>query len=119
MGLGASGEGFTGFVGAFFGAGFGIRTRRPAPAWNPPTFTERLVAWDGAARVTALAVLLFENLSRDAKQDYLASGISGELTYDLSLIGTVRVVAGTPRARYKQGAKTSRRRPRDSRLAPS
>jgi TolB-like protein/Tfp pilus assembly protein PilF len=84
-----------------------------AIAFNVSGIRDYLLHGSRAARVTALAVLPFENLSRDAKHDYLASGITEELSYDLSLIGTIRVIAGNSARKYKQGAKTLAEAARD------
>lgn len=47
----------------------------------------------GAARDGSIAVLPFTNLSGDAAQDYLASGVAEEVRVTLSLSGTLRVLA--------------------------
>ena len=60
------------------------------------------------AASVSIAVLPFENLSRDAGQDYLADGITEALITSLAKIPTLRVISRTSVMRYRQGGKTAR-----------
>jgi TolB-like protein/DNA-binding winged helix-turn-helix (wHTH) protein/Tfp pilus assembly protein PilF len=59
-----------------------------------------------AARISALAVMPLENLSRDPEQQYFADGLTDTLITDLVKTGTVRVASRTSVARYR-GTKKS------------
>jgi TolB-like protein/Tfp pilus assembly protein PilF len=59
-----------------------------------------------AKRIGSIAVLPFENLSRNPDQEYFADGMTEELTVDLAKIGGLRVISRTSSMRYK-GAKKS------------
>ena len=56
-------------------------------------------------RIESLAVLPFENLSGDPAQDYVAKGMTAELTDTLGQIGTLRVIARTSVTQYKKAPK--------------
>ncbi|MEX2303384.1 MAG: protein kinase [Bryobacterales bacterium] len=60
------------------------------------------------AASVSIAVLPFENLSRDASQDYLADGITEALITSLAKIPSLRVISRTSVMRYRQGGKTAR-----------
>jgi TolB-like protein len=57
----------------------------------------------------SVAVLPFENLGADAKDDHLADGITADLTTDLSHIPDVIVVARDSARSYKGKAEDVRR----------
>jgi TolB-like protein/DNA-binding winged helix-turn-helix (wHTH) protein len=56
--------------------------------------------WGAAPRISALAVIPLENLSRDPEQQYFADGLTDALITDLAKAGTVRVVSRTSVTRY-------------------
>lgn len=56
-------------------------------------------------RIESIAVLPFENLSRDPEQEYFADGITAGLANSLTQIGTVRVIARTSVGQYKKKPK--------------
>jgi serine/threonine-protein kinase len=58
----------------------------------------------GQAR-PSIAVLPFENLSRDAAQDYMADGMTEALTTALAKIGGLKVVSRTSAMYYRTAAK--------------
>lgn len=55
-----------------------------------------------------IAVLPFDNLSRDSSQDYFAAGMTEELTSNLSTIAALRVCSRTSVSYYKQSGKPVR-----------
>jgi TolB-like protein/Tfp pilus assembly protein PilF len=57
------------------------------------------------ARVEALAVLPFLNLSTDASQEYFADGMTEALISELSIAGGFRVISRTSSMRYKTANK--------------
>jgi TolB-like protein/DNA-binding winged helix-turn-helix (wHTH) protein len=57
-------------------------------------------------RISALAVMPLENLSRDPEQQYFADGLTDALITDLVKTGTVRVASRTSVSRYR-GTKKS------------
>ena len=59
-----------------------------------------------ANRITSIAVLPLENLSRDPEQEYFADGMTEELTTALAKIGALRVTSRTSVMQYK-GTKKS------------
>ncbi|MEA2692129.1 MAG: eukaryotic-like serine/threonine-protein kinase, partial [Acidobacteriota bacterium] len=59
----------------------------------------------GRAARPSIAVLPFENLSRDSEQDYMADGLTEALTTDLAKIGGLKVVSRTSSEHYKATAK--------------
>jgi TolB-like protein/tetratricopeptide (TPR) repeat protein len=59
-----------------------------------------------AKRIGSIAVLPFENLSRNPDQEYFADGMTEELTVDLAKIGGLRVISRTSSMQYK-GTKKS------------
>ena len=63
---------------------------------------------DGARppRISALAVIPLENLSRDPEQQYFADGLTDALITDLAKIGAVRITSRTSVMRYR-GTKKS------------
>jgi serine/threonine-protein kinase len=56
----------------------------------------------------SIAVLPFENLSRNAEEDYLADGITEALITSLAKIPSLRVISRTSVMRYRQGGKSVR-----------
>ena len=67
------------------------------------------VRWNAQAfrpgSVHSLAVLPLENLSGDPAQDYLADGMTDELTTDLARISSLRVVSRTSAQHYRNTTK--------------
>src|SRR5206468_2083480 len=57
------------------------------------------------APIRSLVVLPFENLSGDPKQDYLADGLTEELTADLAKLDGLRVISRTSAMQYRHNAK--------------
>src|SRR5262249_4538536 len=62
--------------------------------------------WASPPRISALAVMPLENLSRDPDQQYFADGLTDALITDLVKTGTVRVTSRTTVTRYR-GTKKS------------
>ena len=56
-----------------------------------------------ADRVVSVAVLPFENLSRDPDQEYFADGVTDELIATLAQIRALRVISRTSVMQYKKG----------------
>ncbi|MGE3885046.1 MAG: winged helix-turn-helix domain-containing tetratricopeptide repeat protein [Vicinamibacterales bacterium] len=54
-----------------------------------------------APRISALAVIPLENLSRDPEQQYFADGLTDALITDLARAGTVQVTSRTTVTRYR------------------
>jgi len=67
---------------------------------------EVLPASAAVVMVNSLAVLPFQNLSRDPAQDYLADGMTDVLTNDLSQISELKVISRTSAMRYKNTDKS-------------
>ncbi|HEX9188474.1 MAG TPA: winged helix-turn-helix domain-containing protein [Vicinamibacteria bacterium] len=97
-------------------AGTGATRRRllTAPRWTLPTAVSLaaaaiglgLGAFRGAPSDTpplrSLAVLPFENLSRDPAQDHFIDGMHDALTAALSQVGALRVISRTSSRRYER-----------------
>lgn len=81
-------------VGIAVGAGIGEARKWFASRWTTPP------------RISALAVMPLENLSRDPEQQYFADGLTDALITDLVKTGTVRVTSRTSVTRYR-GTKKS------------
>jgi TolB-like protein/DNA-binding winged helix-turn-helix (wHTH) protein/tetratricopeptide (TPR) repeat protein len=64
-----------------------------------------LTAGTDPARVEALAVLPFLNLSTDPAQEYFADGMTEALISELSIAGAFRVISRTSAMRYKTANK--------------
>src|SRR5262245_5079099 len=62
--------------------------------------------WTAAPRISALAVMPLENLSRDSEQQYFADGLTDALITDLAKIGTVRVTSRMSVTRYRETKKS-------------
>ena len=60
----------------------------------------------GGRRISSLAVLPLENLSRDPEQEYFSDGMTGALIADISKIGPLRVISRTSTVRYKDTKKS-------------
>ncbi len=69
---------------------------------------ERLLGSRGAGRVRSLAVLPLQNLSGDAGQDYFAAGMTEALTTRLAQIRSLKVIARSSAAQYKESKKPVR-----------
>jgi len=59
----------------------------------------------GAPPIKSIAVLPFENLSRDPAQDYFAEGMRQMLVGDVQRIGGWRVISGTSLSQYRKAPK--------------
>ncbi len=57
-------------------------------------------------RIHSLAVLPFRNLSSDAKQEYLISGLTDEITTDLAKIRSLTVISRTSTDQYRNSTKS-------------
>ncbi|WP_334270430.1 hypothetical protein [Edaphobacter sp. HDX4] len=55
-----------------------------------------------SVKIHSLAVLPFENLSKDAEQEYFADGMTAELITGLAKISSIRVIPPTSVMRYKR-----------------
>jgi len=62
----------------------------------------------GPPRISSVAVLPLENLSRDPEQDYFADGMTDELITDLAKMGSIRVTSRASVVRYKGTRKSIR-----------
>jgi TolB-like protein/DNA-binding winged helix-turn-helix (wHTH) protein/Flp pilus assembly protein TadD len=72
--------------------------------WPVVTFSTASVApadSNSSVVLPSIVVLLFENLSHDPKQDYLADGITEDIITDLSRLSSVRVIASNTSLAYK------------------
>jgi serine/threonine protein kinase/Tfp pilus assembly protein PilF len=58
------------------------------------------------SRISSIAVLPLENLSRDSEQEYFADGMTDALITDLSKIGLLRIISRTSVMHYKRTNKT-------------
>jgi TolB-like protein/DNA-binding winged helix-turn-helix (wHTH) protein len=56
--------------------------------------------------IRSLAVLPLENLAGDASQEYLADGMTDELTTDLGQVGALRVISNTTAMQYRNAHKS-------------
>ena len=59
-----------------------------------------------APRIESLAILPLENLSHDSEQDYLADGMTEELTSNLARIGELKVISHTSAMQYRRTTKS-------------
>jgi TolB-like protein/DNA-binding winged helix-turn-helix (wHTH) protein/tetratricopeptide (TPR) repeat protein len=60
----------------------------------------------GEGTISSLAVLPFENLSRDPEQDYFADGLTDALIAEIAKIGKLRVISRTSAMHYKNSRKS-------------
>ncbi len=74
--------------------------------FNAGGLRARLFGGIDTPRIGSIVVLPLRNLSGDARYQYLANGIGGELSYDLSLIGAIRVIAPDSANRYRRTTKS-------------
>src|SRR5262249_1173299 len=58
-----------------------------------------------AASIHSVAVLPFDNLSRDSEQEFFSDGVTDALISDLAQIHALRVISRTTMMRYKGTAK--------------
>jgi TolB-like protein/DNA-binding winged helix-turn-helix (wHTH) protein/tetratricopeptide (TPR) repeat protein/rhodanese-related sulfurtransferase len=76
----------------------------PVHVWRVervPRSNERTRTPDQAAPRLSIVVLPFENLSSDSKDDYLADGVTDDLTTDLCRVPGLFVIARTSASSYK------------------
>jgi TolB-like protein/Tfp pilus assembly protein PilF len=59
-----------------------------------------------ATRIRSLAILPFRNLSADASKDFIAAGLTDELTTELAKAGNLRVISRTSADRYNNANKS-------------
>jgi TolB-like protein/DNA-binding winged helix-turn-helix (wHTH) protein len=69
---------------------------------NPAGWKDRLL---GRSSIRSLAVLPFENLSRDAEQEFFADGMHDALITSLAKIGSLRVISRSSVMQYKRAPK--------------
>jgi len=62
--------------------------------------------WGAAPRISALAVIPLENLSRDTEQQYFADGLTDALITDLAKTGSVRIASRTSVMQYRETKKS-------------
>ena len=62
--------------------------------------------WNGVPRISALAVIPLDNLSRDPEQQYFADGLTDALITDLAKTGNIRITSRTSVMQYRGTKKT-------------
>jgi TolB-like protein len=84
--------------------GYRFMARVEALSLGPSTLGRR---WSAVPlpRIESIAVLPFENLSRDPEQQYFADGMTDALITDLSKITALRLISRTTVMRYKGSKK--------------
>ncbi len=70
-------------------------------ALNVGSFRDRLLGRTGASRIDSIAVLPFENVSKDSKTEYLSDGITESLINSLSQLPNLSVVSRNTVFRFK------------------
>ena len=70
-------------------------------ALNVGGFRDRLLGRTGASRIDSIAVLPFENVSKDSKTEYLSDGITESLINSLSQLPNLSVVSRNTVFRFK------------------
>jgi serine/threonine protein kinase/tetratricopeptide (TPR) repeat protein len=78
-----------------------IHSTREQSARNSPTQTGALRQVRVSKIIDSLAVLPFENASRDPEHEYLSDGIAGSLINTLATVPKLRVIAQSTVFRYK------------------
>jgi len=73
---------------------------------NVGGWRERLFSRPQVGRVSSLAVLPMENVSRDPEQEYFVDGMTEALISDLAKIGGLKVISRTSVMRYKATTKS-------------
>lgn len=68
---------------------------------NAGKLRTRIFATSRSAEIHSIAVLPFNNLSKDPEQEYFVDGMTDELITDLAKIGQVRVISHTSVMPYK------------------
>ena len=74
-------------------------------ATNVGGWRDRMLGYTRAPQIRSLAVLPFENLSRNPDQDYFAEGLTDALITDLGQLQALRVISRTSAMRYKSSQK--------------
>jgi len=74
--------------------------------FNIDKLRTRIFAKPPSFEIRSIAVLPLQNLSGDASQEYLAEGMTEELTTNLAKIGRLRVISHTSVAQYKATKKS-------------
>ncbi len=72
-----------------------------ASVWAWQRWRARTPQLQSLPHITSLAVLPLANLSGDPSQDYLADGMTDELTTDLARISSLRVISESSAMRYR------------------
>ena len=76
------------------------------PVWDPlrsdPAF-QKLCEENAPLPEKSIAVLPFENLSKDEENAFFASGVQGEILTDLAKIADLKVISRTSVMQYKSG----------------
>ncbi len=70
-------------------------------ALNVGNFRDRLLGRTGSSRIDSIAVLPFENVTKDSKTEYLSDGITESLINSLSQLPNLAVMSRNTVFRYK------------------
>ena len=92
--------------GVFVTAGGAALLLAAVVVFNTGRLREWLRSPAGNPHIESLAVLPLENLSHDSEQDYLADGMTEELTSDLARIGELKVISHTSAMQYRRTTKS-------------
>jgi TolB-like protein/Tfp pilus assembly protein PilF len=92
-------------VAAGAAAGVAVLALVVAAAIDMGGWRSRLRPGGATRRITSLAVLPMENLSRDPAQDYFADGLTDALISDLATLSDLRVISRASVMRYKGNQK--------------